>query len=391
MLRKFNLKFLLLQLLKKTFAYKYYQHKPDYNFIITLGVIVFLGLLVLSSASSVQAFQKFNDSYWFLKHQLLNGLLPGIFLFFFASQFNYMKWKKYAWKMLLASIFLLILVFIPGLGETYGSAKSWVNLGIIDFQPAEVVKFTFLVYLAAWLEQKGQHGLKDVQYGLLPFLFALGTIAILILAQPDLGTLLIIIAMSIIVYFVAGGQIKHVLFIILIGLAVVFASVQIAPYRLARITAFFNPSVDPQGIGYHISQAKLAVGSGGLLGLGIGKSRQKFHYLPEVSGDSIFAVMAEEMGFIFSALLIFLFFNLTVRSLKIARGSPDQFGKLLTVGIIGWITVQALINIGAMVGLVPLTGLPLPFISSGGSSMAITLFACGVITNISKQTRGGQS
>lgn len=387
MLKRSKIKNHFWALLQKPFSYKHYQHKPDYKFIITLGVIIFLGLLILSSASSIQAFQKFNDSYWFLKHQILNGVIPGIFLFFFASQFNYRKWKKYAFWMLLATIGLLILVFIPGVGISYGKARSWIAFGPISFQPSEIIKFTFLVYLATWLEQKGERGLKDVQFGLLPFLFLLSIIAFLILAQPDLGTLLIIITLSVVVYFVAGAPWKHIFGIILIGLIILFISIQIAPYRLDRITAFFNPHIDPQGTSYHISQAKLAIGSGGIVGLGIGKSRQKFHYLPEVSGDSIFAVLAEELGFVFSILLLYLFFNLAIRGFRIARDSPDEFGKLLTVGIISWITFQALINIGAMVGIVPLTGLPLPFISFGGSAMAIVMFACGVIVNISKQTR----
>ncbi|MBU1131292.1 putative lipid II flippase FtsW [Patescibacteria group bacterium] len=376
-----------LALLLKPFSYRYYQHKPDYNFIITLGIIIFFGLLILSSASSIHAFQKFGDSYWFVKHQILNGVLPGLILFFFASQLDYRKWKKCAFWMLAATIGLLILVFIPGIGVSHDKARSWIALGPLSFQPAEVIKFTFLVYLATWLEQKGQKGLKDVQYGLMPFLFTLGTITFLILAQPDLGTLLIVIALSVIVYFVAGAPWKHILGIMIIGFIIIFIAIQVAPYRLNRITAFFNPEVDPQGISYHSNQAKLAIGSGGIFGLGMGKSRQKFNYLPEVSGDSIFAVFAEELGLIFSLLLLYLFFNLASRGIKIARGSPDEFGKLLTIGAVGWITFQALVNIGAMVGLVPLTGLPLPFISSGGSAMAVAMFSCGVVVNISKQTR----
>jgi len=387
MSRKSKFKSIVIELLKKPFSFSYHQHKPDYNFIITLGVIIFFGLLVLSSASSVQAFQKFGDSYWYLKHQVVNGLLFGIILFIFASQFDYRKWKRFAFPMLVATIFLLILVFIPGIGESYGKARSWIHLGPIFFQPTEVIKFTFLIYLATWLESKGEHGLKDVQYGLLPFMFSLGTITFLILAQPDMGTLLIIIALSLVVYFVAGAPWKHILGIIMTGLIILFIAVQIAPYRLDRITAFFNPKIDPQGISYHINQAKLAIGSGGILGVGIGKSRQKFNYLPEVSGDSIFAVMAEELGLVFCILLLLAFLNFTIRGFKIARGSPDEFGKLLVIGIISWLIFQALINIGAMVNLVPLTGLPLPFISYGGSALAIAMFACGVIVNISKQTR----
>ena len=198
---------------------------------------------------------------------------------------------------------------------------------------------------------------------------------------------MIVIAISLIIYFMAGAPGKYILWIFIGGLVIAFIAIQVAPYRLDRFTAFFNQEADPQGIGYHISQAKLAIGSGGFLGLGIGKSRQKFNYLPEVYGDSIFAVIAEEMGFLFSIILIGLFLTLTIRGLKIGRASPDNLGRLLAVGIISWFTLQTFINIGAMAGLLPLTGIPLPFISYGGTALTVSLFAAGILVNISKQTR----
>lgn len=386
-MRKKNYLNKLKELLAKPFAYRHYNHPPDYVFIITLGLLIFFGLIMLSSASSVQGFQKFGDSYWFFKHQLFKGLLPGIIAFYIASQIDYRVWKKYAFTMLLASVGLLILVFIPGLGISYGKAQSWLQIGPLGFQPTEIVKLTFLIYLATWLERRGERGLKDPQYGLLPFLFALGVVSFLILAQPDMGSLMIVIAISLVVYFAAGAPSKHLLGIVIGGLIILFIAVQLAPYRMNRITAFLNPETDPQGIGYHISQAKLAVGSGGLLGLGIGKSRQKFNYLPEVYGDSIFAVIAEEMGFFFSIILLLFYLTLAIRGLKIARGSPDMFGELVAIGITAWFAFQAFINIAAMVGLLPLTGIPLPFISYGGTALTISLFAVGILINISKQTK----
>ena len=375
------------ELIASPLSFKYYNHAPDYVLIGTLALIILFGLMMLSSASSVQAFQKFGDSYYFFKNQLLRGLIPGLIAFYFASRIDYRTWKKYAFGLLIASVVMLILVFIPGLGVSYGKAQSWLKIGPIGFQPTEIVKLTFLIYLATWLEKRGERGLKDPQYGLLPFLFAIGLISFLILAQPDLGTLMIVIAISLIIYFMAGAPGKYILWIFIGGLVIAFIAIQVAPYRLDRFTAFFNQEADPQGIGYHISQAKLAIGSGGFLGLGIGKSRQKFNYLPEVYGDSIFAVIAEEMGFLFSIILIGLFLTLTIRGLKIGRASPDNFGRLLAVGIISWFTLQTFINIGAMAGLLPLTGIPLPFISYGGTALTVSLFAAGILVNISKQTR----
>ena len=375
------------ELIASPLSFKYYNHAPDYVLIGTLALIILFGLMMLSSASSVQAFQKFGDSYYFFKNQLLRGLIPGLIAFYFASRIDYRTWKKYAFGLLIASVVMLILVFIPGLGVSYGKAQSWLKIGPLGFQPTEIVKLTFLIYLATWLEKRGERGLKDPQYGLLPFLFAIGLISFLILAQPDLGTLMIVIAISLIIYFMAGAPGKYILWIFIGGLVIAFIAIQVAPYRLDRFTAFFNQEADPQGIGYHISQAKLAIGSGVFLGLGIGKSRQKFNYLPEVYGDSIFAVIAEEMGFLFSIILIGLFLTLTIRGLKIGRASPDNFGRLLAVGIISWFTLQTFINIGAMAGLLPLTGIPLPFISYGGTALTVSLFAAGILVNISKQTR----
>lgn len=378
----------LKHVLASPFAHAREHHQPDFILIGALGLIIVFGLMMLSSASSVEAYQKFGDSYYFFKHQLINGFLPGLVAFFIAAQFDYRHYKKWAFLAMIASVGLLLLVLIPSIGTSYDKgAQAWINLGLFSFQPTEIVKLTFLIYLAAWLEKKGEHGLKDFQYGFLPFIFSLGLIVLLVMAQPDLGTLLIIVAISLIVYFVAGGAGKHIAMVMLGGLLLVFIAVQIAPYRMGRLTVFFNPGSDPQRYGYHISQAKIAVGSGGILGLGIGKSRQKFNYLPEVYGDSIFAVIAEEMGFIFSIILLLLYLTIGIRGLKISRASPDDFGKFLSLGIAAWICGQAFINISTMIGLFPLTGIPLPFISYGGTSLVVLFFAAGVLVNISKQTR----
>ena len=205
--------------------------------------------------------------------------------------------------------------------------------------------------------------------------------------QPDMGTMIIISVTALAVYFVAGAPFKHLLWLILGASGLFLILIKIAPYRAARLTVFLNPAIDPQGIGYHINQALLAIGSGGIFGLGLGHSRQKYLYLPEVTGDSIFAVIAEELGLVFALVLIALFLVLMYRGLKIAKAAPDMLGKLVASGIIAWISLQAFINIAAMVTLIPLTGIPLPFISYGSSALASSIIAIGVLTNISKQTK----
>lgn len=341
---------------------------------------------MLSSATSVIGYDKFGDSYWYLKHQIVSGLLPGLFLFLVLSKIDYRVWKKFIPMLLCFSLGLLILVFIPGIRADYGQARSWVNIVGFSMQPAEIVKLTFLLYIAAWLERRRER-IKSFAYGLVPFAIYLAIIAGLIIMQPDIGTLVIIVFMSLAVFFAAGARIKHIGLLVLAGLGGLGVLIWLAPYRLDRLTAFLNPSADPQGIGYHINQALLAIGSGGWFGLGLGNSRQKFQYLPEVAGDSIFAVMAEELGFVLMLALIVAFLWMFIRLIKVARGAPDNFGYLVAIGVGAWIVGQAFVNIGAMVGLLPLTGLPLPLISYGGTAMAITMAAMGIVVNISRFTQ----
>lgn len=362
-------------------------HAPDYWLIGAFVCLLFIGFITLSSAGTVVGLQTFNDSYYFIKHQLLYGFLPGLFLFFFFFSINYRLWKKFIIPLLLISLVLLVIVFIPGIGAEYNAAKSWIKAGEFSFQPAELVKLTFLLYLATWLEKRGVFGVKDLYFGFLPFLFLLGIISALMICQPDLGTLSIIIFMSMAVFFASGAKFKHIILMILGGGTMIYLLIMNSPYRTARLTTFLHPELDPQGIGYHINQALLAVGSGGLFGRGFGYSRQKFQYLPEVTGDSIFAIYAEELGFILSVLLIALFIIFMLRGIKIAKNAADDFGRLTAVGIVAWITFQSFFNIAAMISIAPLTGIPLPFISYGGSALAISMGAAGLLANISRQTK----
>ena len=358
--------------------------QPDYVLIILFGILILFGLVMLSSAGTALGYQKFDDPYYFLKHQVLFGLIPGLIFLFIFSKIDYRKWKKIAFPLLIFSIVLLILVFIPGLGASYGKAKSWINIAGFSLQPSEIVKLTFLIYLATWLEKRSKEEIKDVSAGLAPFLISLLTVALLMVLQPDIGTMSVIILVSLIVFFIAGADILHLIGIGTVGLAGLFLLIKSAPYRVARFTTFLHPELDPQGIGYHINQALLAIGSGGLFGLGLGHSRQKFQYLPEATGDSIFAIIAEELGFILTLGLIFLFLFLAYRGFVLAQKAPDKFGKLLVVGIISWFVIQAFVNIGAMLGLLPMTGIPLPFISYGGTALMTSLAAVGILVNISK-------
>lgn len=364
------------------------HHRPDSILISIIFIIFIFGLIMLSSASVVVSFEKFGDANYLIKHQIFFGVIPGLILLFFTSQIDYKQWQKFALPLFVLSIILLLLVFIPGLGQSYGRAKSWINIFGISIQPSEIIKLTLILYLSAWLAGRGKE-ISHFFYGFLPFLFFLSIISLLIILQPDIGTLSVIVLIALIIYFAAGAKLWHLGLVSLGGMGILFLLVKIAPHRLARFLVFLNPELDPQGIGYHLKQALLAVGSGGLFGRGLGLSRQKYLYLPEVIGDSIFAIIAEELGFIFTILLVILFLILMFRGLRLARLAPDNFARLTVVGIVSWFIFQAMINISAMIGLLPLTGLPLPFISYGGSALTMSLAAVGILINISRQSREG--
>lgn len=360
----------------------------DTTLLIILGVLIGFGLIMLSSASYVIGYTDpvIHDGYYYIKHQLLNGIFLGAIAFYVMNKIDYHIWRRWAFPFAILSIILLFAVFIPGIGsdELLG-AKRWIHVGGIFFQPSEVVKLSFLIYLAAWLEKKGKD-VEDISYGLGSFLAMLGFIVIMIaVAQKDLGTTMVIAIISIVVYFVAGAPWKHLGLLFLGGVIAFFTLIKIAPYRVARLSVFLNPELDPQGIGYHVNQSLLAIGSGGFFGLGLNRSIQKYNYLPEPATDSIFAVIAEELGFLFAVALIVLFLLFIIRALKIAKQAPDQFGRLLAVGIATWVGFQAFVNIGAMLSLFPLTGIPLPFISYGSSSMIMLLTATGILANISRR------
>jgi len=361
-------------------------HAPDIIFLSCFIFVAIFGLVMLSSASSAVAFQRFGNNLYYVIHQLINGFVPGVIFCVIAALVDYHYWRRFGFTLFAASIVLLVAVLIPGLGVSFGGAQSWLDLGPILFQPAEVTKLTFIMYLASWLEKRDKKVIKDFSDGLMPFLMSLGIVMGLMLAQPDVGTMTVIAMIAMMVYFAAGANIKHLMGLGVVGAGLLFTLIKIAPYRTARLTVFLHPELDPQGIGYHINQALLAIGSGGLFGLGFAHSRQKHLYLPEVIGDSIFAIISEELGFIFVCIFLVILFTLMYRGYQIARNAPDNFGRFLAVGIISWIGFQSFINIAAMVGLLPITGLPLPFVSYGSSSLIVLFIAMGIMINISRQT-----
>ena len=360
--------------------------QPDYILLAVIGILVVFGLIMVSSASIGQSQEKFHESYYYLKSQLLKGLLPGLLLGVIAYFFPYRYLKPLALPLLAITVIGLIMVFIPGFGTGHGGAKRWIILGPVVLQPTEFLKLSFIIYLSAWLANKGKV-IKDFSQSLLPFLIMIGAIAFLVIMEPDIGTLGVIGFTSLIIYFLAGARISHLGLIGFGSVILFYLLTKFYSHAANRLQVFLHPELDPRGIGYQINQAVLALGSGGIFGLGLGQGVQKFKYLPEPASDSILAVIGEELGFIGIMALLLLFMIFTFRGFKIAQGAPDDFGRLLAGGLTGWITVQALINMAAICGLIPLTGITLPFISLGGSSLAISLTGMGILLNISKYSK----
>ncbi|MDP3901371.1 MAG: putative lipid II flippase FtsW [bacterium] len=356
--------------------------KPDYVIVACLAFLILFGLVMLASASSYLGKTKFDDSYYFLKHQLTYGLLLGIVGFLITSRIYYRYYEKIALYLLLFSILLLILVFTP-LGLEASGAERWLNLGPISFQPAELLKITFVIYLAAWLSNNMQRP-KSFWSGFVPFLVVCAIISGLLLKQPATSSVAILMAVALILYFVSGAKLSHILGTVILGLLILAIIIYITPYRFSRISNFLNQDADPLAGGYQLNQALIAIGSGGLWGVGYGQSTTKIHYLPEPIGDSIFAVIAEELGFAGAIVFIGALIFLIIRMLLLVKTTPDMLSRLIIIGFASIIAIQAFVNMAAMTGLIPLTGTPLPFVSYGGTALAIFMTMGGIVVNISK-------
>lgn len=341
---------------------------------------------MISSAGVIFSNVRFGDEYHLFKRHFVHGVLIGLPCMYIVSKIKYSFWQKISVPFFILTLALLVMVLIVGVGVNYQGASRWIQLGPISFQPSEIAKIGMIIYLAAWLKSKGSE-IQDLKKGLIPFLMILGLIAILIIIQPDIGTLGVIIMTALVMFYISGAPLRYIAGILLGGVALLGLLIKLEPYRMNRLTAFLDPSVDPQGISYQINQALLAVGSGGIFGLGLGHSRQKFNYLPEPVSDSIFAIISEELGMIGGVILLCFFIAFALRGYRIARYAPDEFSRLMAVGITSWIVFQALVNIMSILKLMPLTGIPLPFISYGSTSLVFTLVGVGILLNISRYAR----
>jgi len=358
------------------------KNKLDYLFLFSVFALSAVGMIMIFSASPTMGI-KLGDSFYFIKRHLFY-LLLGYFALYFGLNLDLALVRKWSSTIFAIGLALLLLVYIPGVGRKVLGAARWIDLGIFSFQPSELMKFASVLFLAhlfaTWKDR-----IKDFWRGIIPVLLLVGLVAAIIIKQPDLGTAIAILGASFIMLFVAGAEALHLLIVGGVGIGGIIALSLTSAYRFRRIAAYIDPWKDPQGIGFHIIQSLLAVGSGGLFGLGLGASRQKFFYLPQQFTDFIFAILCEELGFIGAISVVILFAIFAVRGFRIAFAATDRFQSLLAAGLVGWLTLQAIINMMVVVGLIPTTGIPLPFISYGGTATIMNLFSAGIILNISKR------
>lgn len=348
----------------------------DLPLFLAVFLLVFFGVFVVYNASSVSAFRDFGDKYHFLREQMVWAGV-GFVSLFITSKIHYSFWHKVALPTLFITIILLVAVYVPGIGSSFLGARRWIDLGFTTVQPAELVKLSIVIYLSAWLSQKEKGRLWAF---LMLFLLVVG----LVVFEPDMGTAIIIGATALSLYFLSGAKlIQFALLLPALASIGVILVIQ-APYRLSRVLSFLHVDQDLTNASYHIRQTLIALGTGGITGVGFGQSLQKYAYLPESTTDSIFAIIAEELGFIGATVIILLFIFVILRGIKIATSSQEPFGRLLALGIVSYLSIQIIINLSAVVSLIPFTGVPLPFISYGGSSLVVSLTSIGILLNISK-------
>ena len=354
------------------------MNRIDVFLLAIVTTLTFFGIFMIYDASSYVAFRDFGDKYHYVKDQFVWFLLGGLGLLFFAK-LNYHKLYYLSLPILFAAIALLVLVLIPGIGVKLLGARRWINFGAFVLQPAEFVKLALAIYLSSWMSHKEKGRF-------LAFILLLGLVIFLVILQPDMGTAIVILSEALVIYFLSGGNIFYFFFIMPVVAGLGYVLIKIAPYRAERLATFFNFNQSIESSSYHVRQILIAFGSGGLTGVGLGESLQKYAYLPESTTDSIFAIVAEEFGFVGATVLIVLFILFVWRGFYIAVHAKDNLGKLMAGGITTFLGVQAIINLGAQTAFVPLTGIPLPFISYGGSALIVDLCSVGILLNISRKS-----
>jgi len=359
------------------------EKRIDKFFLTTVILLICLGIAMFISASLGILAKSEKTFYSVLFSQLVLGLGLGFIGMYLCLKINYKFWRKYAFFIFLGSILLTAVVFIPQFGWSHGGAERWIKIGPLTFQPVEFLKFGFIIYFAAWLSW-AKNRIKDFKFGMLPLIVMLAIIAVILFKQPDTKSFILIAFTGLSMLFISGVPIKYILGIGVGTTLVLGTLIYFTPYLQERVKTFVDPSQDSRGSSYQIQQSLIAIGSGGIFGRGFGQSIQKFNYLPEPQGDSIFAVLGEELGFIGAVLTILLYSFFALRGLRIANNSPDLFGRLLVAGIVIMIIAQSFMNIASITGVFPLTGVPLVFMSHGGTSLMIYLMAIGIVLNISK-------
>lgn len=356
--------------------------KIDKFLLTLLLILIVIGFFIFSSAS-LGLLSREGARFSLIAGKQLAVLIASLATCFVFSHIPYQFWRRHAFKIFFISIVLTLLVFIPKIGFSAGGAHRWLNLGSFSFQPSELMKFGVILSLSAWFTSIGKK-IETWRFGVLPFCVIMTAVGIILLLQPDMGTFIVTFLTGFSVFFAAGPKWKHLGTILLVSFCLLAVVAYMRPYARERLLTFFNPNHDTRGSSYQITQSWIALGSGGMFGRGFGQSIQKFNYLPEPIGDSIFAVAGEEFGFVGTTIIVIIFLLFGLWGLKIANRLNDNFGRLVTVGIVIMIVGQAFANMAAILGLIPLTGIPLIFISHGGSSLLITLAGMGIVFNISK-------
>ena len=345
-------------------------------------LLISIGVVMIYSASGMYALNETGDAAYFLNRHLL-FLVMGFIGLIFMMGIDYQLLRKYAKPLILLAILLLALVLIPGIGKASFGARRWFKVGVFHLQPSEFAKLAMLIYVADFLARK-KYLIKDFLKGFLPLMMVMGLTCLLIVKQPDLGSSVLIAIIVLIMIYIAGGRIWHIGLLALLALPALYYLIAKVPYRLKRIIAFLDPWQDSQGIGFQLTQSQIALGSGGLFGLGLGHSKQKLFYLPAAHTDFILSIIGEELGLLGTLAVVILFSIFIWQGVRIAKRISDPFGYFLCIGIVSLIGLQAVVNIGVSIGAFPTKGLPLPFISYGGSALIFNMMAVGLLLNISR-------